>query len=219
MSNHHETTCERSAESRGLFASGELTDRELATLDEHLRSCEDCRRRLRELQRVADSLAGGEPVWLESAGEAVLKRVAAELEVDKPAFSHDPASVAANLRSGERDNPRHGRRDHRGWTWPVLGVLAAGLAGVGLSGWFGDWWKSIPVQPGEPTSTVEARPFKEPRVLEAVHRPESEFPTWWEMQRALLESDEAFQRTLARGRTGASSQPLDLNHLLKELTQ
>jgi len=75
------------------------------------------------------------------------------------------------------------------------------------------------VQPGEPTSTVEARPFKEPRVLEAVHRPESEFPTWWEMQRALLESDEAFQRTLARGRTGASSQPLDLNHLLKELTQ
>jgi len=219
MSNHHETNCETSAESIGLFASGDLPARELAAIGEHLRSCENCRRRLCELQRIADSLAVAEPEWLESAGDAVLKRVAAELEVEHHQPSREQASGVDDPHRVEGVVPRGGRRGRRGWTWLALGTLAAGLVGIGLSGWFGDWWESISEQPVEPKSIVEASPPAEPNGFEVGNRLEREFPTWLELQRAIAESDESLQRTLARGRSEADSQPLDLNHLLEELTQ
>jgi len=219
MSNHHETNCETLAESIGLFASGDLPARELAAVGEHLRSCEDCRRRLNELQRIADSLAAGDRAWLETAGDTVLKRVAAELEMDDQVLSREPAIVADNSRRGERNVSRREQRGHRGRTWIALGSLAAGLVGFALSIWFGDWWKSVPEQPVVPESIVEASPSLELRVSEVGNRLESEFPTLWEMQRAIAESDDSLQRTLARGRSGAYSEPLNLNHLLEELRQ
>lgn len=219
MSNQHEMNCETTAESLGLFASGDLPARELAVTAEHLRSCEDCRRRLSELQRIADSLAGGEPVWLESTANAVLKRVAAELELARVPLSHEHASGADNARCGDGDVLHQGQLGRRGWTWLALGTLAAGLAGIALCSWFGDWWKSVPEQPVQAESIVEASPAPEPGKFVFDSRLRSEFPTWWEMQSALAESDEALQRTLARGCSWASSEPLDLNHLLKELTQ
>lgn len=219
MSNHHEINCDVSAESIGLFASGDLPACELAAIGEHLRSCEDCQQRLDELQRVVDSLAVGEPAWLLAAGDTVMKRVAAELELDNHVISRELAPFADDSRSSERSVSRQEQRGRRGWTWIALGALAAGLVGIGLSGWFGDWWKSVPEQPVVPESIVEASPSLEPRVLSLGNRLRSEFPTWWEMQRALAESDDALERTLARGRSGAYSQPLNLNHLLEELTQ
>jgi anti-sigma factor RsiW len=219
MSDHHETNCETLAESIGLFASGDLPARDLVVIGEHLRSCEDCRRRLEELQRIADSLAVVDPAWLETAGDTVLKRVAAELVVDNQVLSREPAPVADNSRGGERNVSRQQQRGRRGWTWIALGALAAGLVGIALSGWLGDWWKSVPEQPVVPESIVEASPSVEPRVSEVGNRLRSEFPTCWEMQRALAESDDAFQRTLARGRSAAYSEPLNLNHLLEELAQ
>ena len=219
MSDHHETNCDVSAELIGLFASGDLPACELAAIGEHLRSCEDCRRRLNELQRVADSLAVVDPVWLETAGDAVMQRVAAELEVDNHVLSREPALVADDSRGSERNVSRKEQRGRRRGTWIALGSLAAGLVGIGLSGWLGDWWKSVPEQPVVPESIVEASPSLEPRVLRSGNRLRSEFPTWWEMQRALAESDDALERTLARGRSGAYSQPLNLNHLLEELRQ
>jgi len=219
MSNHHETNCETLAESIGLFASGDLPACELAAIGEHLRSCEDCRRRLNELQRIADSLAAGDPAWLETAGDMVLKRVAAELEMDDQLLSREPAIVADNSRRGERNVSRREQRGRRGRTWIALGSLAAGLVGFALSIWFGDWWKSVPEQPVVPESIVEASPSLELRVSEVGNRLESEFPTLWEMQRAIAESDDSLQRTLARGRSGAYSEPLNLNRLLEELRQ
>jgi hypothetical protein len=219
MSNHHEINCDVSAESIGLFASGDLPACELAAIGEHLRSCEDCQQRLDELQRVVDSLAVGEPTWLVAAGDTVMKRVAAELELDNDVISRELDLFADDSRSSERSVSRQSQRGRRGWTWIALGSLAAGLAGIGLSGWFGDWWKSVPEQPVELKSVVEASPSSELRAADLGNRLRSEFPTWWEMQRALAESDDALERTLARGRSGAYSQPLNLNHLLEELTQ
>jgi anti-sigma factor RsiW len=219
MSNHLETNCETLAESIGLFASGDLPPRELAAISEHLRSCEDCRRRLNELQRVADSLAAGDPAWLETAGDAVMKRVAAEFEVDNHVLLRERALVADDSRGSERNVSRQEQRGRRSWTWIALGSLAAGLVGIALSIWYGDWWKSVPQQPVVPESIVEASPSLKPRVSEVGNRLQSEFPTWWEMQRAIAESDDALQRTLARGRSGSYSEPLNLNHLLEELRQ
>lgn len=219
MSNHHEINCEVSAESIALFASGDLPAHDLAVIGEHLRSCEDCRRRLEELQRIVHSLAVVDPAWLETAGDTVLKRVAAELELDIQALSREPATVADNSRGGERNVSRQEQRGRRGWTWIALGTLAVGLAGIALSGWLSEWWKSVPEQPVVSELIVEASPSFEPRVSEVGNRLRSEFPTCWEMQRALAESDDAFQRTLARGRSSAYSEPLNLNHLLEELTQ
>jgi anti-sigma factor RsiW len=150
MSKHHEINCEVSAESIALFASGDLPARDLAVIGEHLRSCEDCRRRLEELQRIVHSLAVVDPAWLETAGDTVLKRVAAELELDNQALSREPATVADNSRGGERNVSRQEQRGRRGWTWIALGTLAVGLAGIALSGWLSEWWKSVPEQPVVP---------------------------------------------------------------------
>jgi hypothetical protein len=171
------------------------------------------------LQRIVHSLAVVDPAWLETAGDTVLKRVAAELELDNQALSREPATVADNSRGGERNVSRQEQRGRRGWTWIALGTLAVGLAGIALSGWLSEWWKSVPEQPVVPELIVEASPSFEPRVSEVGNRLRSEFPTCWEMQRALAESDDAFQRTLARGRSAAYSEPLNLNHLLEELRQ
>lgn len=219
MSKHGKTSCEATAELIGLYASGDLSPPESTEIGEHLLSCVDCRERFNELQRIAGSLAGGAPAWLEAAGESVIKRVSAELGLETLNHSRDQQTVAGIPSRAKRSGLLQKRLDRHGWSWLMISVMAAGLLWIAMSGWLMDWWTSAPEQSVAPERVVEASPSPEQGVLEITDKAPVEFPTWWEMQRSLAESDEALELILARGRSGAHSQPLNLNRLVEELTQ
>jgi hypothetical protein len=86
-----------------------------------------------------------------------------------------------------------------------------------------NWWASVrnvlPEQTLDPKSIVEVRPAEEPSRTGVEEEIKSEFPTWWELRRSWAESEEAFERALARGHSQALSQPIEMNRLLQELSQ
>jgi anti-sigma factor RsiW len=215
MSDDREPSCDALAEALSLLASGALPDREKAAVVEHLGRCPACHRSFVERQQLAASLTPSEDLaWLDSASAGVLRRVAAELEVSSTTrLNHREETSLRGVRQ------RGGLTRQRGWFWLASGAMAAAAAWLALSGWRTGVDDLTPAPTGGSGMTAKARPTADSVETEQRAERLSEFPTWWELQRSWAESEEAFERALARGSAGGFSQAREISPFIQEWDQ
>lgn len=215
MSEHSQTTCERIAEPLSLLASGDLPDGERGVVSEHLQWCQDCSQRLEQLRRVAALLRVANPEWLDASAESVAVRVEQELAAREASLSGAQVAVLPEL---QNVSDRFRSKLH-GWIWLAASVAAALLAWLAVQTWIGERPNRAPFSPIVPEKIVEVEPLLQRNAEADGLKAGSGFPTWLELQRALGESEEAFERTLAQGSAGGFSRAIEVNSLFQEWSQ
>ena len=202
------------------MVSGDLPQAEQAEVRQHLTDCRDCQKRLEQLQSIVKVLDGASVDWLDESAEAVLNRVSANFRSGALVAGGVRASQAGVDSEEFATRAATARRPSRRFVaWLAGGSLVAGMTGIAIFGWLADWWQAEPARPGGSKLVRDQQITGEPTLEEIASETSAEFPTWWELQRSLRESDAAFDRALARGHLGGGEPSLDLGRLLKELSQ
>jgi len=158
-------------EAISLLAAGCLPPNEEPAIRRHLAACPACQVRFEQLTAVCARVQSARPDITNSAAELVSRVMS---DIGRDGFS------TAGLETRKAADRR---------VWAGAAVAASLLI------FFVWWWRSP--EPGLRPAPVVKHPQPKPMVLDIVE-PESDQPTWFALQRAFAESEDAFEAELRR---------------------